>query len=224
MRGRMEKYLEFVGKSALFRGVEDVLPLLEFLSARTARFAKGEYVLRSGEEVTRFGLLLRGKLTVEQEDYWGNRHIVSRILPGQTFAEVFACSPGARLNVAVLAEEESEALFLDGRRLMDAGESGCPGRTLLLRNLVRDFAGKNLQLNRKATLLSQRSTREKILCYLSGEARRSGSAAFEIPFDRQQLADYLCVDRSGLSAELSRLKAEGRIDYRKNRFILHSGA
>ena len=217
----MEKYLEFVRKSALFRGVEDVSPLLESLSARTARFAKGEYVLRSGEAVTRFGLLLRGKLTVEQEDYWGNRHIVNRILPGQTFAEVFACSPGARLNVA---EEESEVLFLDGRRLMDAGESGCPGRTLLLRNLVRDFAGKNLQLNRKATLLSQRSTREKVLCYLSGEARRSGSAAFEISFDRQQLADYLCVDRSGLSTELSRLKAEGRIDYHKKRFILHSGA
>ena len=91
-------------------------------------------------------------------------------------------------------------LFLDGRRLMDAGESGCPGQGVLLRNLAQDFAGKNLGLNRKATLLSQRSTREKILCYLSGEARRSGSAAFEIPFDRQQLAGLFCAWTAAASA------------------------
>lgn len=219
----MEKYMEIVRNSALFRGVEDPAPLLKCLSGSRARFIRGEYVLRPGDEVRRFGLLLQGRLTVEQEDYWGNRHIVSRVLPGQTFAEVFACSPGERLNVAVLAQEEAEVLFLDGRRLMEVGERKCPGYAIILRNLAQEFAGKNLRLNQKATLLSQRSTRERILFYLSSEARRNENAEFEIPFDRQQLADYLCVDRSGLSLELSRLKAEGRIDYHKNRFLLHPG-
>ena len=166
------------------------------------------------------GLLLSGSAFAVQDDLWGQRNIMGKILPPGTFAEPFAATPGAVLNVSVVASVPSKVMFLNIQRITTVCSETCPQHALLIRNLVSVLARKNLQLNDKITHMSKRRTREKLLSYLSSESLRQGSLEFDIPFDRQQLADYLEVDRSALSAELGKMKKEGLLDFWKNQFVL----
>ena len=139
---------------------------------------------------------------------------------GQLFAEAFACSPGAVLNIAVAAEAPCTVLFLNVRRILTMCPTTCAHHSRMIRNLLSDLAGKNLRFTEKLTHMGQRTTREKLLSYLSAEAQRCGDAEFDIPYSRQQLADYLSVERSGLSAELCRMRDEGILAFHKNHFKL----
>ena len=186
------------------------------LSPRQLPFVRGQLLLRAGEPARWVGVLLEGSALVIQEDFWGGRSILAALGPGQIFAEAFACLPGRPLTVSVEARSAGSALFLDGERLISGG-----GDSRLLRRLVTDLAGKNLRLNEKLTHMSQPTTRDKVLSYLS--AQSGGRAEFDIPFSRQQLADYLGVDRSGLSAQLSRLRQEGVLSFQKSHFRLLKG-
>ena len=161
-------------------------------------------------------------MLIIQEDFWGNRNILAAVGAGHCFAETFACSPGAVLNVSVIAETNVQVLFLNVKRILTTCPSTSSHHSRMIRNLLSELAEKNLRLNEKITHLGQRSRRAKILSYLSAEAQRHGSAEFDIAFSRQQLADYLSVDRSGLSMELSRMQEEGLLEYRKNHFVLKS--
>jgi CRP-like cAMP-binding protein len=206
---------------ALFEGIEDGdLPaLLGCLGARERSFRKGEYVLRADTETRHFGLVACGVVIMQKEDSWGNRSVVGTAAEGDTFAESFACA-ARPLLVSVVAQTDCTILFLDAGRLLKTCSSACAFHMRLIENLVADVAGKNVALNGKLGHLAQRTTREKVLSYLDAQSRRAGSARFEIPLDRQQLADYLCVNRSALSAELSHMHEEGIIAYRRNRFEL----
>ena len=157
---------------------------------------------------------------MRQEDFWGNQNILSSLHPGDCFAESFACLPGAILNVDVTASQPCEALFLQTERLLSGELSASIGGQRFLQHFLVNLAGKNLRLNEKITHMGQRSTRAKILSYLSACARRQGAAEFDMPFSRQQLADYLSVDRSGLSAELCRLRDEGLMEFQREHFRL----
>ena len=155
-----------------------------------------------------------------QEDIWGNRNILSKAGPGQAFAAAYACAPGSRLNVSVMAETPVTAMFINVKRILDVCPSACSHHSRVLRNLLGELAEKNLRLGEKLTHMGQRTTRAKIMSFLSAEAQRRRACEFEIPFSRQQFADYLGVERSGLSQELGRLKKEGLLDYHKSHFIL----
>ena len=218
----MINYLSAAAKSPLFKGIgeEDLASLLSCLAARERRWQKGEFVLRAGDEVDSLGLVLDGRCHIVREDFWGNRNIVAEVGPGEIFAESYACAAGARLTVSVLAVERSSILFLDAGRLLAACPSACPFHTKLLGSLVSVLAGKNIYMNEKLDHTAQRSTRRKLLSYLSAASRKCGSASFEIPFDRQELADYLAVDRSAMSAELGRMRDEGLLEFERNRFVL----
>ena len=159
-------------------------------------------------------------MLVVQEDYWGNRNIRSRVAPGQVFAEAFACVPGAVMDVSVLTDEPSRVLWLNVGRILHTCPTACSHHSRMIRNLLSDLAANNLRANEKLTHISRRSTREKLLSYLSAEARRQGRADFSVPFNRQQLADYLSVERSAMSAELSRMQREGLLTVDKNSFSL----
>ena len=196
--------------------------MLHCLEVRPETFQKDEYILRAGDRVEAFGLVITGKVLIIQEDFWGNRNILAAVGAGHCFAETFACSPGAVLNVSVIAETNVQVLFLNVKRILTTCPSTCSHHSRMIRNLLSELAEKNLRLNEKITHLGQRSRRAKILSYLSAEAQRHGSAEFDIAFSRQQLADYLSVDRSGLSMELSRMQEEGLLEYRKNHFVLKS--
>lgn len=199
----------------LFGGLEgaELSGLLHRLHARTRRADRGQVLLRAGEVTGEMGVVLTGALHVVRDDLWGDRAILSQLEPGDLFAEVYALV-GEPLQVTVEAREDSQALFFSARRLLeDAPE--------LSSRLQLVLARKNLTLNRKLGYLTLPTTREKALAYLSDEGRRQGTDTFFIPFDRQELADYLSVDRSALSAVLGGLRREGLIDFRKNRFTLH---
>lgn len=218
----MKKFLPLLRNTALFAGIAEgeILSLLGCLDVRTSVHAKGAFILRAGDRVDAAGLLISGSALVVQEDFWGNRNLMARLAPGQTFAEVFACAPAAILNVGVVAESPCEVMRLDVRRLLTTCPSACAHHGRMIRNLVAELAGKNLRLNEKLTHMGQRTTRAKLLSYLSAQAQRLGAAEFDIPLSRQQLADYLSVERSAMSAALSRLRDEGLLEFEKNHFTL----
>ena len=195
----------------LFRGVpaEELPALLARASARTCAFQKGELLLRRGDVTRRLGLVLEGSVHIIREDFWGNRSIVGLAGPGEVFAESYALA-GEPLEVSVLAASSGEALFLEAERLTER----------LSANLLTLLAEKNLTLTGKMRHMAKPTTREKLLSYLSAQAARAGGPDFDIPLDRQQLADYLAVDRSAMSAVLGKLREEGVLEFRKNHFRL----
>lgn len=222
----MKNYLSVIKKSPLFGGIEEneIEPMLSCLAAETKTYRKGEFVFRFGDRVDSIGLVLSGGVDVVTEDYWGNRNIVAAAGPGQTFAESYACVQGAALGVGVQAVQPTEVLFLNARRLLTTCSSACAFHARLVRNLLFLVASKNLQMNEKLAHVTQRSTREKLLSYLSAESMKQGVSSFDIPFNRQQLADYLSVDRSAMSGELCRMRDEGLLQFDKNHFSLSDGS
>lgn len=220
----MKNYLSVVRGSRLFSGVseEELTAMLNCLGARQVDFPKDSFLLRAGESVDSIGLILSGSVLIVQEDIWGNRNILSKLGPGQTYAVSFACAPGSTINVSVLAQTEVTVLTMNVGRILTMCPSNCSHHSLVLRNLLGDLAGQNLRLNEKLTHMGQRSTRAKLMSYLSAVAQRQNSLEFDIPFTRQQLADFLAVERSGLSLELGKMRDEGLLDFYKSHFALHT--
>lgn len=194
--------------------------MLSCLETREERFPKDTFLLRTGDTAESIGLVLSGSVLVVQEDIWGNRNILSKAGPGQTFAAAYACAPGSLLNVSVLAERPVTAMFLNVKRVLNVCPSACEHHSRIIRNLLGELAEKNLRFGEKLTHMGQRTTRAKLMSYFSAEAQRLGSYEFDIPFSRQQLADYLAVERSGLSLELGKMRSEGLLDFHKSHFIL----
>ena len=213
---------EVIGKSILFKNIgrEDLKALLPCLGENRRTFAKDSVILRAGGKLSSVGLLLSGAAHIERCDYWGNRHIVTAIQPGDIFGEGYAAVPGSTMNVSVQADDDSSILFLDLSRMLHMCTSACQFHARLIDNLVLLLAQRNLKLNEKLTHITQHTLRDKILSYLSSESIRQHSSYFDVPFDRQQLADFLNAERSALSGEISKLKKEGIIDYQKNHFRL----
>lgn len=194
--------------------------MLSCLETREERFPKDTFLLRTGDTAESIGLVLSGSVLVVQEDIWGNRNILSKAVPGQTFAAAYACAPGSLLNVSVLAETPVTAMFLNVKRVLNVCPSACEHHSRIIRNLLGELAEKNLRFGEKLTHMGQRTTRAKLMSYFSAEAQRLGTYEFDIPFSRQQLADYLAVERSGLSLELGKMRSEGLLDFHKSHFIL----
>lgn len=206
----------------LFDGIseEELDRLLVCLKARKQVYKKNEYILYEGDQTKTIGLVLSGSVLIVQEDVWGNRNVVSMLGAGQCFAEVFACVPGSVLNVSVEAKEDTEILFLDMGHVISICQDGCSFHSKLIQNLLIDMAKKNRNLSEKMTHMSKRSTKGKLLSYLSEQAIKNKSSKFVIPYNRQQLADYLGVDRSGLSVAFCKLRDEGKLTFHKNRIHL----
>ena len=205
--------------SPLFRDIpqEEMASLLSSMDARRRRFARGETVLRRGEPGDRMGLVLSGTVHIVKEDFWGDRTIVGLARSGEVFGEAYACLGGELLEVTVLADADTEVLFLDPSRALSSDR---PGGHRFTRNLLALLAGRDLALTRKMGHMARRTTRDKLLSYLSAQALQAGRPEFDIPLDRQQLADYLAVDRSAMSAALGKLRDEGVLTFRKNHFRL----
>ena len=218
----MNNYFNVIQKSPLFRGIaaSELVSVLKCLAAVTAEYEKNAFVLRFGEDVSSIGLVLSGSVHIIKEDFWGNRNIVMKATTGQLFAETYACVQGQTLGVNVVAAEPTTVLFLKVRCIITTCSSSCEFHSRLIRNLLTVVAHNNLMLNNKLSHMAQRSTREKLLSYLSAESLKLASSSFEIPFNRQQLADYLSVDRSAMSNELCKLRDEGVLRFDKNSFEL----
>lgn len=218
----MKEYLAVLKNTPMFAGVEEagITAMLDCLHARLRRYPKGAYVFRQGDRMEEIPILVQGCLHIQRDDYWGSRSILGRLGPGEMFGEAYAAPDSEPLRNDVAAVEDSAVVFFDVRRVLGGCAAACPYHTQVVQNLFFALCGKNRTLVQKLGYLSQRTTRDKLMSYLSGEARRQNSADFVIPFNRQQLADYLSVDRSAMSSELCKLRDEGLLTFRKNHFTL----
>ena len=218
----MKKYDEILRRCALFEGIalEDLTAMFGCIGGRTMAVKKGQTILREGDPATQVGMVLSGAVQMVREDYYGNRSIVAHIGPAELFGESYACAGVESMPVTVVADVDSECLMMDCRRITTTCSSACAFHTRIIFNLLRLVAEKNLVFDQKIQITSKRSTREKLMTYLLSQAKTAGSASFTIPYDRQELADYLEVERSGLSAEISKLRKEGILESEKRNFRL----
>ncbi|MBQ1224256.1 MAG: Crp/Fnr family transcriptional regulator [Oscillospiraceae bacterium] len=218
----MEKYIPILKNTRLFSGIEadEAAKMLGCLQARVGHFKRGEYVFHRGEKPKAVCVLLSGELHLQHDDYWGNRNITGRVGVGEIFGESYAAPSDDVVMSDVIAVRDSEVIFFDVLRMLTVCSSACRFHTAVVQNLFFSVSEKNRGLEKKIDHLSRRTTREKLISYLSEEAKRNRRSSFEIPFNRQQLADYLSVDRSAMSAELSKMRDEGLISFEKNRFEL----
>lgn len=219
----MKEYIPVLKRTQLFAGVgeEDIAAMLGCLQARLYTYKKGEYVYRQGEHLSNITVLVEGNLHVQRDDYWGNRSIISHVGVGEMFGEAYvAPDSGAILN-DVVAVEDSTVIFFDVKRILTTCSSACRFHSMVVQNLFFTISERNRKLVQKLGHMSKRSTREKLISYLSEEAKKHNSGTFTIPFNRQQMADFLSVDRSAMSNELGKMRDEGLISFEKNRFTLH---
>ena len=218
----MKEFIPVLKRTRLFAGVgeEDISAMLSCLGARLRTFKKGEYVLRQGERLDDILVLAAGNLLIQKDDYWGNRSILGHIGIGEIFGEAYAAPESGTLRNDVVALEDSAVFFFDVKRVLSTCSSACRFHTMVVQNLFYAISEKNRALVRKLDHMSRRTTREKLIAYLSEEAKQQNSPSVTIPFNRQQLADYLSVDRSAMSNELCRMRDEGLLEFEKNRFTL----
>ena len=204
------------------RGLQDeeIKTLLECLHAFKRNYKKGETILSDGSVTENIGIVLSGMALISCNDIWGNTSVLGNAAPGSVFAEVYACIPGQPLLVTVSAAEETCILFINARRILTTCTNACPVHARLARNLLTVCAYKSLQLSQRILHTSAKSIRGRLMSYFSECAKHSGSNSFLLPYNRQQLADYLNVDRSTMSNELSKMQKEGLLTYKKNHILL----
>ena len=215
--------LAFLSKTLLFQGIQEqeIEAMLRCLGAHEKEYKKGQTIYQAGQKVRDLGLVLSGSVNIVVYDYWGNSTIFSHIAPGQIFAETYSAIGQAELLVNVVADQDSKILFVDTYKLMTTCQHACPYHQRAIHNLIRISAQTNLNLSNRILHTAPKSIRGRLTSYLSEQALQKGNNRFHIPFSRQQLADYLGVDRSAMSSELGKMKAEGILEFKKNHFILN---
>lgn len=217
----MKKVFNIIKENPLFAGIpfSDFENLFGCLSARTQSYKKDEVIMLSGDAVSAVGIILSGSVKIIKEDREGNQTIIAELFASEIFGEVFACAGISHSPVTVESAEDSEVLFIDYRRIITTCSSACPFHTRLIENMLKLMARKNLKLNQKIELLSKRTTREKLLFFF--DTQRGMAKKFTVPFSREEMAQYLCVDRSAMSSELCKMRDEGLIQFNRNKFLIN---
>ncbi len=217
----MKNYFNVIKNSPLFYEIEEenIFPMLACIGAHKKEYKKNQIIFREGENISSIGIVLKGKVQLSKYGYSGNKSIITTINNYEMFGESFA-SAGVKLPVDVISIEDSIIMFIDINRILKSCSNACSFHNKMISNLLKAVAIKNVILNKKIEIISKRTTREKLLTYLYLKSKEEGKLSFTIPYDRQSLADYLEVDRSGLSMEISKLCKEEVIECKKNYFVL----
>lgn len=212
----MKNTFETVKNNPLFQGIafSDFEAMLSCLSAKTASYEKNEIILLAGDPVNFVGLILSGSVKIVKEDPDGRIAILTVLSVSQVFGEVFACAGIDHSPITIQAAEKAEILFINYRKIIKSCSAACPFHAKLIENMLKLVAVNNLLLNQKIEILSQKTTRKKLLSYF--DSQRGAAKRFTIPFNREELARYLCVDRSAMSNELCKMRDEGLIKFQKN--------
>lgn len=216
------KQSEFLATTQLFRGSspQEIEAMLGCLAARERRYKAGARIHRMGDVIATAGVVLEGNVRIESVDRWGNVSVLGVKKVGEMFGEAYAAVPDEPLMVDVVAAEDTAVLFLNLAKMLTTCTHACPHHARVSTSVTAVIARQSLNLSRRILHVAPKTIRGKVLAYLSDVAERTGENEFDIPFDRQQLADYLGVDRSALSAELSRMQKAGLIETRRSHFVL----
>ncbi len=217
----IDKYIFNIKKNRLFNGIneDNIKSLLPCLKANIKEFSKDQFIFHQGDIIEKVGIILDGKIKIERVDFWGNNTILRTLSKNEMFGEIYAFEK-APLELSIIASTECKILFLDFNKIIKPCNIACAFHTDLIINLLQIFAKKTTLMNKKLEILSKRSIEDKLLSYLKSISLKNNSKTFSIPYNRQELADFLVVNRSALSKELMKLKKEGIIDYNKNTFTL----
>lgn len=216
----MKKNFEIIKDNPLFEGItfSDFSKMYDCLSAQIKCYKKNEVILLAGDEINFVGIVLKGNVRIVKEDINGNRNILTEIEPSQIFAEVFACAEVYHSPVNIEAVNDCEIMLFNYRRIITTCNNPCFFHNKLTENMLKIIARKNLMLNQKIEVLSKRTTREKLICFF--DIYRGAATKFVIPYNREELANFLCVDRSAMSNELCKMRDEGILTFNKNQFEL----
>lgn len=218
----MKKYFKILRQCPLFNNINDenLITMLGCLGARVETFDKKYTIFAEGNPAKYIGIVLSGSAQIVQVDYYGNRSILAYIQPSEIFGEAFACAEVSSVPVTIIANEPCEIMLISCNHILHTYTNNCGFHQQLIFNLMKDLATKNIMFHQKIEVTSKRTTREKLMAYLMLQAKKTQSNSFNIPFDRQELADFLEVDRSGLSAEISKLRKDGIIESHRKHFKL----
>ena len=218
----MEKFLNQIKNTPLFFGMsdEELQGLLECFNARVRKYEEGEMIIRQGDLIKNIYLILEGAVNIEKDSYWGRRIIITQLTVNDNIALAFVASKNVESNIDAVAAQDTTLLILNYEKCTSMCQNACTRHKVLINNLFSILSKENIELIQKIENISQKTIRDKLLTYFSNEAKKKRSNSFEIPFNRQDLADYLNIDRSAMSFELSKLQKEGVLKYNKNKFIL----
>lgn len=217
----MKEYVSVLKNSTLFENIdeENIIALMGCLSTTMKKYKKGEYIFCQGEYVSSLCIVADGCVHIQSDDYWGNRTILNEVTVCEMFGESYATSKSRTLNDAVAASD-CTVFFFDLNKMMTVCSNMCRFHNQIIKNLLLMLTDKNRSLVQKLTHISKRTTREKLISYLSAQSKLHQSNSFSIPFNRQQLADFLSVDRSAMSNELCKMRDEGLLEFNKSNFTL----
>lgn len=216
------KNIDFLMKLPIFYNLkkEEIINILKFFNYSKEDFEKNNFIFEIGKPISKIGIILSGEINIIKEDFWGNRNILNKFKSGEIFGEVFALAKVSPNNILVETSQNSKILFLDLTNFSIDNENNSNEILKFLSNIFKISLKKNILFTEKLEHITKKTIREKIISYLSTEALKNRSNSFFIKFDRQELADYLFVERSALSRELSSMKKDGLIEYNKNYFTL----
>lgn len=217
---------QFLSKTPLFAGImpDELCSLMKCLKGNEKKYPKDSRIMHIGQMIDSLGLVISGRVSIENDDLWGNRTMLDVVETGQIFGETYACAGNVPMMVNVVALEDTTVLFLQTGSITGRCGEACAYHGTLIRNLLTITAQKNLGLSRRIFHTAHKTIRGRLLSYLSVQAQRNGAMSFKIPFNRQQLADYLSVDRSALSHEIGKMQQEGILISQKNNFTMLDGA
>lgn len=218
----MQKYYHKIKNSPIFYGMTDseLDRLLSCFSAYVKKYEQGDMIIRQGDNISKIYVILQGGVNIEKETYWGRRMIIQKLGANSNIALSLVASKNIEANINALCTQDTLVLILNYEKCSNMCQNACSHHSLLIRNLFKILSKENIELIEKIENISQKTIRDKLLTYLSNESQKSKTGSFEIQFNRQELADYLNIDRSAMSFEMSKLKQEGLIDYNKNKFVL----
>lgn len=218
----MKEFFDTLLKCPLFDNIEydNLGSMLSCLGAVIVSYEKNEIIISEGEAAKYIGIVLSGKVQLEKIDYNGNKSIITLIENPGIFGESFACAEAEKIPFNVIASEKTKIMLIDCKKITTTCCNACEFHSRMIFNLLKIVATKNIILNQKAEITSKRTTEEKLMTYLLLQAKKTGSNSFVIPYNRQELADFLGVDRSGLSAEIGKLSKKGILESKRNYFKL----
>ena len=218
----IQNYLSIISNTPLFDSVNnsEINDLLDCMNAHIEEYNKGKYIFFAGDEPSGIGIILQGNASILKEDIFGNRTIVGKLDSGDIFGEVFACALVDELPVSVEADTHIKVLLMDYKKIITTCSSNCKFHNTLIKNMLKILAKKNMYLNNKNDILASKTIRDKLMKFFKTIAKEKNNLSFDIPYDRQELADFLGINRSAMTRELIKMKDDELIDFTKNHFRL----